>query len=296
MPAATTYTTLKEDIRRYLERGQSAAADPTVYDQIPRLIGMAERRIARELKIQGFQATVTGVFANGTSVYAKPDRWRETISINVGSGKGQVTGATVTDAGSGYLSAPAVVATGGGGSGATFNAFVLNGRLRQVAVDNPGSGYTSAPTLTLTGGGATVQGTATAAVSPDYNQRNPVKPLSYEALRRYWPNDTLTGLPVFYADYDYQHWIFAPTPDANDLPFEVLYWQLPQLLDDANQTNWLTEYAPNLLLYASLLESAPFLKDDGRVPTWQGFYDRALQALMGEDIRKIVDRQLVRQE
>jgi hypothetical protein len=103
-------------------------------------------------------------------------------------------------------------------------------------------------------------------------------------------------MPLYYADYDYQHWIFAPTPNAKDLPFEALYWQLPPLLDDANQTNWLTEYAPNLLLYAALLESAPFLKDDGRINTWQGLYDRALQALNGEDIRKIVDRQLVRQE
>lgn len=296
MPAATTYTTLKEDVRAYLERGQSAAQDPTVYDQIPRLIGMAERRIARELKIQGFQETVTGVFSSGTAVYDKPDRWRETISINVGSGKNTVTGATVVTAGSGYLSAPTVTASGGGGSGAAFNAFVLNGTLRRIAVASPGSGYTSAPTLTLSGGAATTQGTATAAVSLDYNQRNPVKPLSYEALRRYWPDDTQTGMPIYYADYDYQHWIFAPTPNANDLPFEVLYWQLPPLLDDANQTNWVTEYAPNLLLYASLLESAPFLKDDGRINTWQGLYDRALQALMGEDIRKIVDRQLVRQE
>lgn len=293
MPAATTYTSLQADVRAYLERGY--ASDPTVYDQIPRMIGMAERRIARELKVQGFQATVTALMTSGTAVYAKPDRWRETISINVGSGKYTVTGATVVTGGSGYLSAPAVAASGGGGTGATFNAFVLNGTLRQVAVDNPGSGYTSAPTLTLTGGAATVQGTATAQVSADYIDRNPVKPLSYEALRRYWPNDTLTGMPVYYADYDYQHWLFAPTPDEAR-PFEVLYWQLPPLLDNTNQTNWLTEYAPNLLLYATLLESAPFLKNDERVQVWQGFYDRALQGLNGEEIRKIVDRNMVRQE
>jgi len=294
MPAALTYTSLQADVRLYLERGYSGD-DPTVYEMIPRWIGFAERRIARELKIQGFQNTVTGTLAAGTAVYPKPDRWRETISINVGSGKDTVTGATVVTAGSGYLSAPAVAASGGGGTGATFNAFVLNGTLRQVAVVNPGSGYTSAPTLTLSGGGATTQGTATAQVASDYNARNPVKPLSYEALRRYWPNDTLTGLPLYYADYDYQHWVFAPTPDAAR-PFEVLYWQLPPLLDDTNQTNWITEYAPNLLLYATLLEAAPAMKNDERVQVWQGFYDRALQALNGEDIRKIVDRQMVRQE
>ena len=293
MPAATTYTSLQDDVRLYLERG--SAADTTVFAMIPRWIGLAERRIARELKIQGFQQTVTGLLAGGTAVYDKPDRWRETISVNVGSGKYTVTGATVVTAGSGYISAPSVAATGGGGTGATFNAFVLNGTLRQVAVDNPGSGYTSAPTLTLTGGEPLVQGTATAQIATDYTERNPVKPLSYESLRRYWPNDTLTGLPVYYADYDYQHWIFAPTPNEAR-PFEALYWQLPPLLDDTNQTNWVTEYAPNLLLYATLLEAAPAMKNDERIQTWQGFYDRALQALNGEDIRKIVDRQMVRQE
>ena len=38
------------------------------------------------------------------------------------------------------------------------------------------------------------------------------------------------------------------------------------------------------------------MKNDERVQMWQGFYDRALQALNGEDISKIVDRQMVRQE
>ena len=81
MPASMTFTSLQSDIRNYLERG--GATDPIVYEQIPRLITLAERRIARELKIQGFQTVVNTTLQSGVAVYPKPDRWRDTISINL---------------------------------------------------------------------------------------------------------------------------------------------------------------------------------------------------------------------
>jgi hypothetical protein len=114
-------------------------------------------------------------------------------------------------------------------------------------------------------------------------------------MRQYWPNQTLTGTPRFYADYDYQHWFFAPTPSAA-FPYELIYYELPALLGDDVQTNWFTEYAPNALLYASLMEAAPFLKNEEIIPIWQAFYDRAVAALNGEDIRQIVDRGIIRRE
>lgn len=214
MPAAMTFTSLQSDIRNYLERG--GATDPIVYEQIPRLITLAERRIARELKIQGFQAVVNSVMQANVAVYPKPDRWRDTISINYGTG--------------------------------TNN-----------------------------------------------NVHTAVFARSYEYVRQFWPNETETDKPKFYADYDYKHWIFAPTPDAN-YPIEILYYELPPLLDETNQANWLTEFAPNLLLYGSLVEATPFVKDDQRVQLWQSYYDRALAALNGEDLQKIIDRSTNRRE
>jgi hypothetical protein len=216
MATTMTFETLKQDVQRYLERGATYASDPVVFEQIPRLINLAERRIARELKVQGFIAVVSDTMIPGQSVYAKPDRWRDTVSINIGTG--------------------------------TNNA-------------NRTSLFTRV----------------------------------YEYLRAYWPNESLTGTPLFYSDYDYSHWLVAPTPDQA-YPFEVLYYELPPLLDDSIQTNWLTEYAPQLLLYGALLEATPFLKNDERIGTWQQYYDRAAAMLNGEDLAKILDRASVRKE
>lgn len=213
MAYTMTYDSLLVDLRRYLERGFTLADDPYVYEQLPRLINMAERRIARDLKVQGFIVAVTTNFTNGVSTYQKPDRWRDTVSITVKSG----------------------------------------------------------------------------------NTMYPVFTRSYEYCRNYWPDATQTGQPQFYADYDYTHWLIVPTPNAT-YQAEILYYQLPELLDSTHQTNWLTEYAPNLLLYGALLEATPFLKNDDRIQTWQGFYQAAANALNQEDLKKILDRDAVRTE
>lgn len=294
MPVMMTFTTLKQDIRDNIERGYTAASDPTVFDYIPKAIGLAERRIARELKVLGFQKVVVSAMQSGTNVYAKPDRWRETISINYGEGSGAVSAVTVGASGSGYLNPPTVTFSGGGGTGATATALLLNGSVTQIAVTAGGSTYTSAPTVILTGSPGT-GATATASVRATSNYRHFLLPRSYEYMRGYWPDDTQTGAPRYYTDYDYNHWLFLPTPGEN-YPYQVMYWQLPELLDDTTTTNWLTTYAPNLLLYGSLLEMAMFLKNTELMATYQQMYDRALLAMSGEDIRQIADRTQMRME
>jgi hypothetical protein len=123
-------------------------------------------------------------------------------------------------------------------------------------------------------------------------ERQPVLLRKYEYLREYWPNATSTGTPVFYSDYDYTHWLVAPTPDAA-YAFEVLYYERIQPLDSANQTNWFTIYAPQALLYGSLLQAMPFLKNDDRMAMWKANYDQIMQTLMAEDKLRIADRQAV---
>ena len=122
--------------------------------------------------------------------------------------------------------------------------------------------------------------------------RQPVLLRKYEYLREYWPNQTLTDTPLYYADYDYTHWLVAPTPDQA-YSFEVLYYERVQPLDSTNQTNWFTIYAPQALLYGSLLQAMPFLKNDDRIPMWQAQYSAIMQTLKAEDVSRIADRQAI---
>ena len=126
----------------------------------------------------------------------------------------------------------------------------------------------------------------------DNNQRQPVFLRKYEYLRNYWPNATQTDTPIYYCDYDYTHWLVAPTPDLA-YNYEILYYERVQPLDVTNQTNWFTQYAPQAMLYGSLLQAMPFLKNDERMPMWQAQYDRVIATLKTEDVARIGDRQTV---
>jgi len=82
----------------------------------------------------------------------------------------------------------------------------------------------------------------------------------------------------------------APSPDVA-YDFEVLYYERLQPLDSSNQTNWFTIYAPQALLYGSLLQAMPYVKNDERMPMWQQNYDLIIQTLKQEDVQRIGDRQ-----
>lgn len=73
---------------------------------------------------------------------------------------GAVRAIQVTNPGRGYTSAPTVVFSGGGGSGAAATATVVGGMVTTISITNTGSGYTSAPTISFSGGGATVPAAA----------------------------------------------------------------------------------------------------------------------------------------
>ena len=122
--------------------------------------------------------------------------------------------------------------------------------------------------------------------------RRPILLRKYEYLREFWPDPTQTDVPEYYCDYNYDHWLVAPTP-ADDYAYEVLYYERIQPLDSSNQTNWFTQYAPQALLYGSLLQAMPFLKNDERIPMWQQQYQAIMEVLKTEDVARIGDRQAV---
>jgi hypothetical protein len=126
---------------------------------------------------------------------------------------------------------------------------------------------------------------------PVSGTRKPILLRKYEYLRTYWPDPTSTSAPLYYGDYDYDHWLIAPTPDQA-YAFEVLYYERIEPLSSSNQTNWLTRNAPNAVLYGTLLQAMPYLKNDQR-QIFQQKYAEAIQALKLEDVTRLADRQSV---
>lgn len=120
----------------------------------------------------------------------------------------------------------------------------------------------------------------------------PVFLRKYEYVKNYWPDPTTTGVPQYYCDYDYTHWYISPTPDQA-YAFEIIYYERPQPLDSTNQSNWFTQYAPQALLFGSLLQAQPFLKNDARTAFFQQQYDLVMSTLVTEDKLRIADRQAI---
>ena len=60
----------------------------------------------------------------------------------------------------GFAAAPTVTFSGGGGSGAAATAVITNGRVSSINITNAGTGYSTAPTIAISGGlGATATAT-----------------------------------------------------------------------------------------------------------------------------------------
>ena len=123
-------------------------------------------------------------------------------------------------------------------------------------------------------------------------RRRPVLLRTYEYLREYWPDPAQEDVPKFFADYDYTHWMIAPTPDAA-YNFEILYYERIQPLDSSNQTNWFTIYAPQALLYGSLVEASMFLKNYDKAAAYGQQFDTIMQTMVVENKLRIADRQAV---
>jgi hypothetical protein len=94
------------------------------------------------------------------------------------------------------------------------------------------------------------------------------------------------GQPVYYTITGSQL-EFIPTPDTT-YSAELTYYAKIPALSDSNTSNWLLAYAPDLYLYGALMEAAPYLKDDERLPVWSQMYINSLGDIEVADQRASV--------
>lgn len=123
---------------------------------------------------------------------------------------------------------------------------------------------------------------------------NPVTHRSQDYVAQF-QSESAQGQPIFYADYDYDHWALGPIPDS-DYPIEIIYYSRIQPLDATNQENLITREAPQALLFGTLLQAQGYLKSLDKLQMWQGFYDKAMAALKSENASRNIDRNTSIQE
>jgi len=198
-PYVMTYNSLLGSVKRWVIRGN----DQQLADELPRMIDSTERKVARALKTLLSVRFATDAMTIGGNLIAKPNRWLETVSFQIGTGTG-------------------------------------------------------------------------------YNTIVQLQERTYEYITQVYPDPTVTDQPKYIADFEFNQFFVGPSPNVA-YPYQVSYYERPEPLSTDNQQNWLTENAPDLMLYGVLLECAPFLINDERIPVWQNFYDRKLIELIGED-------------
>lgn len=96
---------------------------------------------------------------------------------------------------------------------------------------------------------------------------------------------TGTGQPKYWANWDAQTLILAPTPNQV-YELEMAYVEEPQQLDtsNANSTTWISNNAPEVLLYGVLSEAFSYLKNPQDMQLYDAKYSQALQALATEQM------------
>jgi len=99
-------------------------------------------------------------------------------------------------------------------------------------------------------------------------------------IRDFTPASSTTGLPKYYAEFDDNTFILAPTPDTN-YTFELHYFYRPSSLTSAGDsgTTWLSDNAPNALLYGSLVEAMVYLKNYESLPIYEQRFQEAIGLL-----------------
>lgn len=125
------------------------------------------------------------------------------------------------------------------------------------------------------------------------NQISVLKKRSRETIQAMFPDTTATGLPKYYAEWQQDYFYLGAIPDQA-YNFELVIYQEPIPLDINNQTNFLTDISPDLMIYATLLEATGYLKNDERLGIWQTARDESIKQLTGLDMSRQSDRQQYR--
>jgi len=115
---------------------------------------------------------------------------------------------------------------------------------------------------------------------------NPITPLLYvtpEQLLEDSMSYSSAGQPMFFTTIGQQFEVL-PQPDGS-YDAELLYYSKLTPLSDAAPTNWLLTESPDIYLYGTLAQSAPYLKEDERTAIWTSLYEKMVEDMRIADER-----------
>lgn len=98
-------------------------------------------------------------------------------------------------------------------------------------------------------------------------------------MKEYWEDGTDTGVPKYYSVWDQNTFYVAPTPNAN-FSVELGYIYRPAQLSSTNTTTWVSNNAPEALLYACLIQAYSYTKGPLEMLSYfENSYKQAVQGL-----------------
>jgi hypothetical protein len=98
-------------------------------------------------------------------------------------------------------------------------------------------------------------------------------------MKEYWPDGSDTGTPKYYSVWDQNTFYVAPTP-GSAFAVELGYIYRPAQLSSINPNTWVSDNAPEALLYACLVQAYSYTKGPtDMLGYFENSYKQALQGL-----------------
>jgi len=237
-----TYDELVTNIRNYTEVGSNVFTAAVINT----FITMAENQILREIDLDVFKLEVAGNLTFANRFLAAPSDILTHRYLMITSGSEQVF-LDFRDTSFMKEYWPGVTLTAGSFSVGTTYTIVTVGNTNFTLIG--ASANTVGVTFTATGVGT---GTGTA---------------------------TPSGVPKYYSVWDQNTFYVAPTPSSS-YNVELGYIYRPAQLSSANPTTWISNNAPEALLYACLIQAYSYTKGPAEMLTYfRQAYKEALQGL-----------------
>jgi len=113
------------------------------------------------------------------------------------------------------------------------------------------------------------------------NEIHELDQMGKELLVRKFPVNTASRPKAFAVDGN--QLIVRPQPDSA-YSYELSYYEKIPSLED-NSTNWLMTLYPDAYLFGSLMEAAPYLRDDKVISLWNAKFGKVMDEIMTADKR-----------